>query len=281
MWNGDASRARRLLLWAEQGIGDQILYASVVPDLVSSPLGVTLEIDPRLAPLFQRSFPEVSVIPRRDPPAASPADHDCQAPLGSLARWLRRSFESFPRHRGYLKPEPSRVQSYRRSLLEDSRGADHIVGISWHGSNREFGSFKSVALRDWRGILQVPGVRFVDLQYGDTAAERSLVEEQAGVGIEHLPDLDLYHDLEGLAALCAACDLVITVSNVTAHVAGALGSPTWLLLPMANGRLWYWFAGRPDSPWYPSMRMFTQQTPGSWREVLDEVARELAAFVKS
>lgn len=201
--------------------------------------------------------------------------------MGSLSRWLRCSFESFPRHRGYLKAEPSRVQSYRRSLLEDSRGADYIVGISWHSSNQEFGSLKSVALRDWRGILQVPGVRFVDLQYGDTAAERSLIEEQAGVRIEHLPDLDLYHDLEGLAALCAAGDLVITVSNVTAHVAGALGSPTWVLLPKANGRLWYWFAGRPDSPWYPSMRMFTQQTPGSWREVLDDVARELAAFVSA
>ncbi|MBI3043301.1 MAG: tetratricopeptide repeat protein [Betaproteobacteria bacterium] len=276
-WDGDASKPRRLLLWAEQGVGDEILYAGMLPDLVSSPLSIALEVDPRLGPLFHRSFPGVSVIPRRDPAAASLADYDCQAPLGSLGRWLRRSFDDFPRHRGYLTPDPSRAQAYRKRLLGDQ--AVRLVGISWKSANREFGTLKSHSLHDWLGMLRVPRVRFVDLQYGETASEREEVERMAGTRIEHLPDVDLYHDLEGLAALCAACDLVITVSNVTAHVAGALGRPAWVLVPRINGRHWYWFSGRRDSPWYPSMRIFTQQTPGSWREVLDEVAHELAAFV--
>ena len=80
--------------------------------------------------------------------------------------------------------------------------------------------------------------------------------------------------------MCAACNLVITVSNVTAHVAGALGRPVWQLLPRGNGRLGYWFMGRGDSPWYPSMRIFTQPAPGYWSEVFEEVAKELAAFVQ-
>ena len=126
-------------------------------------------------------------------------------------------------------------------------------------------------------MLQVPGARFVDLQYGDTGHERAALP--SGSRIEHLPDLDLFHDLEGLAALCAACDLVITASNVTAHVAGALGRPVWLVAPTGNGRIWYWFADRRDSPWYPSMRVFSQHAPGDWTGVLGDVARELRALV--
>jgi tetratricopeptide (TPR) repeat protein len=278
LWNGDASKPCRLLLWAEQGIGDQIIYASMIADLVSSPMGIALEVDPRLAPLYRRSFPYLTVHPRREPPLVNPADYDRHAPLASLGRWLRRSFENFPRHGGYLKPDPSRVEAYRNRL--GGNQATRIVGISWKSTNQEFGRHKSTELVDWLGILQAPRVRFVDLQYGDTASERGLVEQQAGARFEHLPDLDLYHDLEGLAALCAACDLVITVSNVTAHVAGALGRPVWLLVPKANGKLWYWFSGRTDSPWYPSMRIFTQQTPGNWGQVLDAVEMELAAFLK-
>jgi tetratricopeptide (TPR) repeat protein/ADP-heptose:LPS heptosyltransferase len=277
-WDGDRSRPRRLLVWAEQGVGDEILYAGMVPELAASALAVTLEADRRLAPLFRRSFPGVSVIARDELPAAGSA-YDCQAPLGSLARWLRPTLDSFPRHAGYLLPDPARAAGYRARLLE--RGAARVVGIAWRSANREFGAHKSLALRQWSAILGVAGTRFVDLQYGDTAAERAAVERDAGVRLEHLPDLDLHDDLDGLAALCAACDLVITVSNVTAHVAGALGRPVWLLAPVARGRIWYWFAGRRDSPWYPSMRIFEQEHPGDWRPVLDAVARELASFVAS
>jgi tetratricopeptide (TPR) repeat protein len=272
-WDGDATRPRRLLLWGEQGIGDQILHASMIADLASSALSVTLELDRRLVPLFRRSFPRVVLVPHKTPPAASAGDHDCQAPLGSLGRWLRPSFESFPR-RSFLQADPQRRDEYRQRL----GGERAVVGISWKSANREFGSYKSTGLRNWLPILQVPHLRFVDLQYGDTAAERKEAEQYAGTRIEHLPDLDLYSDLDGLAALCAACDLVVTTSNVTAHVAGALGRPVWQMVPYGNGRLWYWFSNRGDSPWYPGMRLFEQTAPGRWRETLSVVARELVVF---
>jgi hypothetical protein len=261
-------------LWAEQGIGDQILHGSMIADLASSALAVTLEVDRRLVPLFRRSFPRVTLVPYKTPPAAGAGDHDCQAPLGSLGRWLRPSFESFPR-RSFLEPDPRRRDEYRHRLT----GERTVVGISWKSANREFGPHKSMALRDWLPILRVPCLRFVDLQYGDTASERRDAEQHAGARIEHLPDLDLHGDLDGLAALCAACDLVITTSNVTAHVAGALGRPVWQMVPTGIGRLWYWFSNRADSPWYPGMRLFDQTAPGRWRETLGAVARELAAFV--
>ena len=275
-WDGQLAPGRRLLLWAEQGIGDEIIYSSMVGDLVRVGMDVTLEADPRLVTLMRRSFPAVTVVSRTEPASVDPAAFDCQSPLASLGRRLRPAFDAFPRHAGYLKADPQRAGTFGTKLRHPGPGK--IVGISWISTNPELGLQKSSTLTDWSSVLRVPGTRFVDLQYGDTAEIRGEIRERYGVNIAHLDEVNLFNDIEGLAALCAACDVIITVSNVTAHMAGALGRPVWLLAPKGRGKIWYWFAGRDDSPWYPSMRIFTQQTPGSWREVLDEVALELAAF---
>jgi tetratricopeptide (TPR) repeat protein len=278
-WHGDRAAPARLLVWGEQGVGDQILHASMIPDLLASPLRLTVEVDSRLVPLFARSFPGARVIPAFDPPAADPADHDHQSALGSLGRFLRRSWESFPRHPGYLRADTSRVRSYRDRLLKESGKGARVVGISWQSTNREVGMLKSIPLDEWAPVLRVPSASFVDLQYGDTTAERALAAGPSAARIHHLLDLDLQRDLDGVAALCAACDLVITVSNVTAHIAGGLGVPTWLVLPQANGRFWYWPAGRSETPWYPSVRIFTRRAAGGWRETMEAVAAALAALI--
>jgi tetratricopeptide (TPR) repeat protein len=276
-WRGERVPGRRLLLWGEQGIGDEILYSSMVGELADAGLDITLETDSRLVPLLQRSFPRVKVVARANPAAIDPAAFDCQAPLAGLGRWLRPSFDSFRRHRGYLKADAEKASRFRALLLRPARAG--VVGVSWSSANREFGADKSTALADWAGVLRVPGVRFVSLQYGNTESDRGELQRRHGLELVHLDDVDLFNDLEALAALCAACDLVITVSNVTAHMAGALGRPVWLLPPASEGKIWYWFSGRSDSPWYPSMRIFEQAVPGSWRETLNAVAQELATFV--
>jgi len=275
-WAGERRAGRRLLLWGEQGLGDEILYTSMIGEVADGVQRVILEIDPRLVPLMQRSFPGVSVVARTDPASVDPATFDHQSSLGSLGRWLRPSFDAFPAHGGYIRADAGRVALFAERLRLPVPGK--VVGISWSSANRDIGTIKTSTLADWAGLLRVPGTRFVDLQYGDTAEAREALRQRHGVGITHLDDLDLFNDIEGLAALCSACDLVITVSNVTAHLAGALGKPVWLLAPSAKGRIWYWFSGRSDSPWYPSMRVFTQTSPGSWREVLTRVEKELAAF---
>ncbi len=273
-WDGDRSRPGRLLLWSEQGVGDQIFYAGMMPELEKSPLRITAEVDPRLVALFKRSFPAVAIVPRRDPSLIAPDQYDSQSSLAGLGRWLRPSLDTFPSHEGYLKAEAGRASALRSRL--STLGPGLRVGLSWASANPEFGDRKSTELAAWAPVLRVPGVSFVDLQYGDTARERGQLATREGIRLTHLDDVDLYQDLDGLAALCAACDLVITVSNVTAHVAGALGRPVWLLAPRARGRLWYWFAGRTDSPWYPSMRVYSQHRLGDWREAFDELARDLA-----
>lgn len=276
IWDGDRSWPRRLLLWSEQGIGDQILYASMIPELAKSALRVTAEVDPRLGDLFRRSFPGVSIVPRREPPAIAADGYDCQSPLAGLGKWLRSSPEAFPRHEGYLKADPGRAAGYESRLSAVHTGMR--VGLSWSSANPEFGDRKSTALAAWAPLLRVPGLSFIDLQYGNTAHERAELEARQGARLVHLDDIDLYQDLDGVTALCAACDLVITVSNVTAHVAGALGKPVWLLAPRARGRLWYWTGGRYDSPWYPSMRVYSQHALGDWQGAFDEVARDLARW---
>lgn len=279
-WSGDLAQPCRLLVWGEQGVGDEIVYASMLLDFARAATQVTFECDPRLAPLFARSFSHVRIVPKQATPQLKPEDFDCQLPLASLGRWLRPSFANFPRHGGFLRADPERTAEFRSRLLADGGRPNRIVGLSWYSANPKFGTLKSQRLLDWARMLATPGAKFLDLQYGDTDAERAGVEKALNVSIEHFADVDLFHDLEGLAALIAACDMVLTVSNVTAHMAGALGRPVWMLTPMARGKFWYWFYGRRDSPWYPSMRIFTQQQPGSWREVLDEVAQELSAFVQ-
>ena len=255
-----------------------MIYASMIGELAEGGLQITLEMDSRLVPLMQRSFPGVRVVARMDPASLAPAAFDCQSPLASLGRWLRPSFGSFPRHTGYLKADAELANLFSARLRRS--GPKKVVGISWSSINREIGANKSSALVDWTAILRVPGICFVDLQYGDTAGAREELRQRHGLEVTHLDDVDLFNDLEAFAALCTACDLVITVSNVTAHMAGALGKPVWLLAPGAQGRIWYWFSGRRDSPWYPSMRILTRRAPETWRAVLDEIARELSALVQ-
>jgi ADP-heptose:LPS heptosyltransferase len=122
-------------------------------------------------------------------------------------------------------------------------------------------------------------VRFVDLQYGETDAEREAVRKELGIEVMRLPDVDTFNDMDGLAALIRACDVIVSTSNTTAHLAGAVGANTLLMLPFASGRHWYWHEERQDSPWYPSMRLFRQRVVGDWSELIAEVATALQARV--
>ncbi|MGH8622786.1 MAG: hypothetical protein ACRET3_11650, partial [Burkholderiales bacterium] len=133
-WRGERAPGRRLLLWGEQGIGDEILYSSMVGELADAGLDITLEINSRLLSLMQRSFPRVKVVARADPTAIDPAAFDCQAPLAGLGRWLRPSFDAFRRHRDYLKAEAEKASRFQALLLRPAPAT--VVGVSWSSANR-------------------------------------------------------------------------------------------------------------------------------------------------
>jgi tetratricopeptide (TPR) repeat protein len=270
----------RLLIWGEQGVGDEILYAGMAAEIAAGGADVTLETDARLVPLFQRSFPRLTVCGRRDPPQLQAERFDVIVAAGALGQRLRSSWDDFPQHTGYLTADPARAARYRDSLQAAAPGSSLIVGIAWRSRNPELGVEKSAPLSQWRALLEVPGVTFVNLQYGAVESECEQAARSFGARIVLLPEPDLHDDLDGLAALQSACDLIISTSNVTAHLAGALGRHAWILLPQRIGRLWYWFHDRADSPWYPSVTLISQARDGEWASAIAAAARRLRTRVQ-
>jgi len=281
LWDGSPIEGKRLLLYAEQGVGDEIMFASCFPDLLRLTARCVIECDSRLVPLFQRSFPDAEVVGgkvekgvREDTTAriAALGPFDFQAAMGDLPRYLRPNAASFPRIDRYLQPHPDHLAKWRERCA--SLGSGPKIGISWRGGRTGVQQrLRSIALTEWGNILATPGVHFVNLQYGDTVAERRLVKERLGIDVHHWEDSNPLADLDDVAAQIAALDLVISIDNATAHLAGALGRPTWVLLPFSPD--WRWLLGRDDTSWYPATRLFRQPQPGGWNDVLGAVRRRL------
>ncbi len=273
-WRGETLEHGDLLVWGEQGIGDEILYGGMVGDLMARGISVIWESDPRLAPLIRRSYSGVRTIARTTPPDPATSDPAIRSQIStaSLGQYLRRNAADFPAaRRSYLKADASRAQVYRARLLKT--GQSRLIGVSWISKNPDIGMHKSSSLEALSPIWQAAGggTTFVDLQYGDTAAERAATP----LDLAHMDDLDLFNDIDGLAALISACDLVITVSNTTAHLAGALGVPLWVMIPGGNGKLWYWGSGHGATPCYPQATAFKQTTAGAWDEVIGRITQRM------
>jgi hypothetical protein len=278
-WNGAALAGRSILVLAEQGIGDQVMFASCLPDLLKGAAPSFVECDPRLVPLLARSFPQIRVIASPDDPAALPPVGHCDVIeyLGTLPRFLRRRIDDFPQTAGYLVPDPNLVAKWRSSLARF--GGTLKVGISWNGGkDAETRRRRSIPLDLWGPIFQVPGAQFVNIQYGWAAAEATTASDRFGVPLDDGSDCDPLQNLDDFAAKLAALDLVLTVDNSTAHLAAAIGKPVWTLLPFVAD--WRWMLDRESTPWYPSMRLLRCRAADDWSELLQRAARLLtgAAF---
>jgi len=269
-WDGCSLAGRDVLVWAEYGLGDEILFASLLPDLNAITARCTVVCAPRLCALLRRSFPQNDFIPSGSP---LPRKYDVQMPLTDAAQLLRPTLASFPRHAGYLLPDPDCVRTLRQRY---QRGTRPLVGISWRSASGPTGRFKSTDLTQWRDILAIGGLSFVSLQYGKVDEE--VADIVAGTGADLICDalIDSTRDMDAFAAQVAAMDLVISVSNTTVHVAGAAGKPVWVLTPKGPGAHWYWFLDRSDNPWYPSAVIFRQRECGDWSAPLAEVAQKLS-----
>ena len=266
----------QVALWTEQGVGDQLLFSSLACELAGVGQPFVLEVDPRLMPAFRRAHPDWQLVAAPADPAAFSGCHR-HLPIGSLPRLLRPTLASFPRQPPpLLAADAARAAAYRSRLAE---GEALIVGISWRSFQPRKRSYyelrKSAPLIALRELSTHPGVRLVDLQYGDTAEERATFAA-AGGRLRRLDELDLFNDLDGVLAAIAACDLVVTTSNVTAHLAGALGKRTLLVYPAANPTFHYWVPDdRGRSPWYPAVEIVTDRGPEDWPRLMERVARRM------
>ncbi|MEO5350590.1 MAG: tetratricopeptide repeat protein [Magnetococcus sp. YQC-3] len=276
LWNGEPVKGKRLLIWDEQGIGENLLFASMYPELQAQGARLTIECDERLIPIFSRSFPGISCIANND--ANSFARRDSYVDYHAIACRLASKFRpGLPeiRHRPfYLKADSAKRNLLRNRYLKGNSKDMLLVGISWN-SKRSFHyhTRKSVDLMQLRPVLETKGIVLVDLQYGETSTERFEFQKQTGISILHDDSVDQMTGLDLFAAQVAAMDLVVTISNTTAHMAGALGIPTLLIL--GDTPIWYWGATGDKSSWYPSLQLFRAKNRGEWTEVIQNVAQEL------
>lgn len=274
-WDGSSLAGKTLLVHAEQGIGDEILFASCYPDLIRQAEHCVFICEPRLSGLFARSFPEATVIGYRRKHERTPCDVartiDYQIPAGSVPRILRPGAEHFPTNVHYLRPDPGRVQMWRERFA--ALGPGKKIGISWRAGGKPSEQVRrTTELALWRPLFDLPGVQFVNLQYGQAAEDLELLK-QWGYAIHDWDDADALTDLEGLAAMITALDLVISVGNTTVHLAGGLGAPAWSLV--AANPSWRWMDTGDRVPWYSSVRLFRQQRGEPWQNVFDALHREL------
>jgi tetratricopeptide (TPR) repeat protein len=277
LWRGPAHKvAGPVGIWYEQGIGDQILFSTLIPELVESGQPFVYEVDPRLLPAYQRSFPTVQFIGSNDPPDAALATAGAALFCGSLPGLFRPSVESFARQpRRILQAAPERVAHYRSRL-----GGDFKLALSWRSARvGRLGVSKTASLADFAPLLAVPGVRGIDVQYGDTAAERAALPQTHGVQIEHAEGVDFYQDLDEVLAILDACDLLITTSNANAHLAAALGKPVWLLYPAERAPFHYWaHGGDHRCLWYPSVEIISAPDLTDWPRLIVHAAAKLQAL---
>jgi len=271
-WQGESLEGKTILVLAEQGIGDEIWAASMLDDIISVAGHCLIECDSRLVTLYSRSFPKATILPRLPEAVYVPKDRPADfKSLGmSLARWLRVEPEQFPGKPGYLAPDPERQEHWRWRVAQ--LGAGLKVGISWRSlSVKGTRSDSYTALSDWVEIFKVPGVSFVNLQYGECAAELLATETQSGVKIHNFKDIDLKDQLDDVAALMSVLDVVIAPDNTVGAIAGALNIPVLQFVPSK-----YWSChGKDYHPWYPSAHLFFRPWDQDWAATMRAVATEL------
>lgn len=257
-----------IFVWSEQGVGDEVFHASMLDEAINRFGSVTVQVDGRLIPMLQRSIPRAHFVPKDLP--VDPKSFDLHLAHGDLGYFFRRDMADFQAVRKrYLYADQSRVSALRSQLKADAR---QLIGITWRSKNTRLGSGKSINLEQLLPILSNPLFRFVNLQYGDTHDELAVLHQRHGIQITSCSSVDNFSDLDGHAALVEACDAVLTVSNTTAHIAGALGKPTFVMLSKGEGRLWYW-ANRKGrrSMWYPAIDIFEQAEHGVWSGVITDI----------
>jgi tetratricopeptide (TPR) repeat protein len=262
-----------LVILREQGLGDEIMFTSCMPDVLRRVRHCVLQCDARLTKLFGRSFPGVRTVVGDAVRTALGQTPGFEVSAGTLPVLFRRSEREFPAHSGFLRPDEDRVIHWRQRLT--ALGPGLKVGVSWRGGSAHTRTkLRSIPLADLAPVLRVPGCRFVSLQYGAVDEDIATLAGEPGLGLAHFPEV--IADYDETAALVSALDLVVTVCTSLVHLTGALGRPVWVLVPSVPE--WrYCFDGE-TLPWYPSARLIRQRPGEPWARPVAEAARRLGAL---
>ena len=261
-------KSGRILVWSEQGLGDLIMFSSIIPEIYNQSKKLIIKTDARLIPIFKRSFPS-DIIYYRSEEKLPEDQYDFHIPIGSLPLYFRTDKQSFKKNnRPYLKADNRKVENLRSELI--SASYNDLVGISWHSTNHLRGAQnRAISLNKLTSILQLPKTKFINLQYGDVEKDINNLFSDYGIKIHQVSEIDNLKDIDGLASLIAACDSIISIDNSTIHLAGALGKKSKLLLPYSYD--WRWGRNLNTSYWYNSVELYYQTEIGNWDQVLNEL----------
>ena len=256
----------KVLLWDEQGIGDKILLASLIPELVKKVDQLFVQVDERLIPLFRRSFDRSIIYVHRNQ-ILDENKYDFQIPMGSLIKHLRTDKESFENSkRIYLKVNKSESTIFKEKLRDSEH--EKIIGISWKSTSKRDKAINLSLEKLLLGIYS-PKIKFLCLQYGDVEKEIIKLRNKHRIKIETIPELDLFNNIDGLASLISACDEIVSIDNVTLHLAGAIGIKTNILLE--HNCCWYHGINDKKSYWFSNVNYFRQKNFNEWDVPLKEI----------
>lgn len=270
IWEGQPDK--NVLVWKEQGIGDEIMFSSTIADLSAISESILLIADHRLLKLFSRSLPSnVKVLPQGV--TLENLEYDFHTPIGSLPKFFRKQRQDFrPTSLGFLEADRGKSNLLRKLLCKNPK--QKLIGLSWHTiSTLPEAKKRNLDLFTLGMNLMPIDATFVSLQYDDHQQFKENEQGMAGIPIKQVPQIDKFNDLDGLAALISACDEVITIDNSTAHFAGALGVSTRLILPVNSD--WRWGRSETKSYWYNTVHIYRQVRDGVWDHPLQQVTNSL------
>ena len=270
VWDGQKNlQYKRILLWSEQGLGDTINWSSRLPLILSQAQHCTLECSEKLVPLLRRSFPNVEIKSEDRSRDLQRDDFDFHLPLGSLYRHFIPQILNNPKPDAFLIPDPTRINFWIKRLK--SLGPGPYIGVSWKSSDMSPKRLPNYApISDWCPIFKIDGITFINLQYVDYESDLAKIKSEFGVTVHNFDDLDHYNNIDDVAALCAALDMVVSTKITVPLISSGVGTITKL----ANWR---------QSPWNnillnpvgPEIDIFEKNTWESWDNVFNKIAADI------
>lgn len=271
-WAGEPLKGKKLFLWVEQGVGDMVMWAGLLPWVIEQGAEITCAAYPKMLSLMERSFPQIRFVKRYSllPQEMLMSEFDYHCPMGNLMPIVLPHYTP-SEHGAYLIPDKEAVAKKRAEYLAQLPGAKKLVGVSWHTS-AELAWRRNVDLTEMHPLLAEPGAGYVSLQYTqrlddvdafNAANKQKMISDLSFLAVD---------DLDAWATQIAAMDEVISIQNSAVHMAGALGIPAKLLLSAYGS--WHWGDDNSSNPWYASVSVFRQQPGQSWKSLARQAARQ-------
>ena len=270
LWNGETSlKDKKILLWSEQGIGDTINWSSKLPYIAKKAKHCILECQEKLVPLLQRSFPDIEVIPENRILDSERDDFDLHLPMGSLYRHFIKEISNNDKTSPYLIADPSRVKFWKKRL--QSIGSGPYVGISWKSLDMSSSRIQNyTSISEWSSIFKIPNVTFINLQYKDFTDELNEIKKEFGVEVHNFDDLDHLDNIDDVAALCRALDVIVSTKITVPLISAGVGTTTKL----ANWKQSAW-NNKLLNPVGPCVDIFERNTWETWDDVFNSIARDI------